>query len=174
VLEGIAVTDGGGIPAAASRAAAFAKLGYRTMLLMDDDRPLTDAERAPLDQAGATVLSWGLGHATEDSLFQHLDWPDALGLLAIAEEIWGAPRLEEGLRLHSNGQIDLRTCRAADLPVHRLLLARTAKAQDWFKRMDFGERVGQEILGPGWDRAAPELRTTIEAIYHWTRGGQNG
>jgi hypothetical protein len=173
-LEGIAVTDGGGIPGAARRAAAFSKLGYRTLLLMDDDRPLTTEERAPLDRAGTTVLSWGNGQATEDALFQGLAWPEVLGMVVIAEQIWGAPRLDECLRSYSDGQLDLAACRAADLPAHRLLLARTAKGQDWFKRIDFGERVGQEILGPGWEGASPALRAPVDALYLWTRGGQDG
>lgn len=173
-LEGIAVTDGGGIPAAAGRAAAFARLGYRTLLLMDDDRPLTPAERQPVDVAGVRIISWGNGQATEDALFFELGWPDVLGLLAIAEQIWGEAQLNESLRSYSNGQFDLATCRAEDLPTHRTILARTAKGQDWFKRIDFGERVGQEIVGPGWERSSPALQATVNAIYEWTRGGQNG
>lgn len=173
-LEGIAVTDGGGIPAAAARAAAFARLGYRTLLLMDDDRPLTPAERMPVELAGVRIISWGNGQATEDALFSQLGWPDVLGLLAIAEQIWGEARLNESLRSYSNGQFDLASCRAQDLPAHRVILARTAKGQDWLKRIDFGERVGREIVGPGWVRAGPSVQATVNAIWEWTRGGQNG
>lgn len=173
-LEGIAVTDGGGIPGAAGRAAAFAKLGYRTLLLMDDDRPLTPEEREPLDRNGASILSWGNGQATEDALFLGLGWPDVQRLVAIAEQTLGEARLDECLRSYSNGLLDLATCRGADLPAHRALLARTAKGQGWFKRIDFGERVGQEVVGPGWEMASPVVRATVSAIYDWTRGGQNG
>jgi len=173
-LEGIDIADGGGIPQAAARASAFAKLGYRTLLLMDDDRPLTPMERVPVDREGASIVSWGNGQATEDALFLGLDWPDVLALLAIAEQIWTEGRLNESLRSYSNGHLDLATCRAADLPAHRVLFARTAKGQDWFKRLDFGERVGQEILGPGSERASPTLQATVNAIYRWTRGGQDG
>lgn len=170
-LEGVAVTDGGGIPAAAARAAAFARLGYRTLLLMDDDRPLAPAERLPAELAGVRIISWGNGQATEDALFSQLGWLDVLGLLAIAEQIWGEARLNESLRSYSNGQFDLAACRAQDLPAHRAILARTAKGQDWFKRIDFGERVGQEIVGPGWERAGPSVKAVVSAIWQWTRGG---
>jgi hypothetical protein len=173
-LEGITVTDGGGIPQAAARAAAFAKLGYRTLLLMDDDRPLTPEERAPVDRQGAVVISWGNGQATEDALFGGLGWPEVLSLVDIAEQIWSAARVNDWVRSYSNGQLDLAGCRAADQPAHRAVLVRAAKGQDWFKRIDFGERVGQEILGPGWDRASPDVQGIVNAIYEWTRGGADG
>lgn len=173
-LAGIAITNGCGIPQAASRAAAFAKLGYRTLLLMDDDRPLNAGERAPLDNAGVNIISWGNGYATEDALFQWLSWPEILGLLAIAEEVWGAGSLDQWLCSYSDGQLSLAACRQEDQPAHRALLARAAKAKSWFKRMDFGERVGEEVVGPGWAGASQQLKTTITAIYNWTRGVQNG
>jgi hypothetical protein len=170
-LRGITVADGGGVPHAAARAAAFAKLGYRTLLLIDDDRPLTPEERTRVEQAGASILSWGNAQATEDALFSGLAWVDVQALLTIAEEIWGATRLNDNLRSYSDGQIDFVMCRAVDQPAHRELLATTAKRQDWFKRIDFGERVAQEVLGPGWPRATPELRATVEQLYLWSRGG---
>ena len=173
-LEGIAVSDGGGIPKAATRAAAFAKLGYRTLLLMDDDRPLTPAERAPIDREGASVITWGNGQATEEALFNELGWPDVLTLLDIAVQIWNEAHLDQCVRTTTNGRLNLAMCRANDQPDHRTHLALSAKAHGWFKRIDFGERVGQEVLGPGWDRASPSLQATVTAIYEWTRGGQDG
>ena len=170
-LCGIAVADGGGIPQAATRATILAKLGYRTMLFMDDDRALTLDERAPVDQAGVTITSWGNGRATEDALFSGLAWVDVQALVAIAVEIWGEARLDQNLRSYSDGRIDFATCRGVDQRHHRDLLARTAKGQDWFKRIEFGERVAQEVLGPGLPRATVELQATIEQLYQWSRGG---
>ena len=172
-LEGIALTNGGGVPQAATRAAAFGTLGYRTLLLVDDDRPLTPEERAPVDRAGATVISWGGGNATEDALFLGLAWTEVQTLIAIAEQIWEPGHIDQWLRSYSDGRLNLEACRTNDRPEHRSLLASTAKAKDWFKRIDFGERVGFEVVGPGWARATPQLRETVNAIYHWTRGGQN-
>lgn len=173
-LAGVAITDGRGIPQAAARAVAFAKLGYRTMLLMDDDRPLSPGERVPVDEAGVNIIAWGNGFATEDALFQWLAWPDVLVLLTIAEQVWGEGSLDRWLCSYSTGQLNLAACRHADLPTHRALLAQTAKAQSWFKRIDFGERVGEEVVGPGWVGADQQLKATINAIYDWTRGVQNG
>lgn len=172
-LEGIAISNGEGVPQAASRATAFSKLGYRTLLLIDDDRPLTPAERAPVDQEGASVITWGNGQSTEDALFAGLGWPDVLALLDIAEQCWGETHLNHCLRSVSDGRLDLGTCRETDLPEHRGHLALASKRHDWFKRIDFGERVGQEVLGPGWQRATQSLQATVNAIYDWTRGGQD-
>lgn len=173
-LAGVAITNGCGMPQAAGRAAAFAKLGYRTLLLMDDDRPLSAGEHAPLDDAGVNIISWGNGFATEDALFGWLAWPEVLALLIIAEQVWGEGSLDRWLCSYSNGQLNLAACRQSDEPAHRALLAQTAKAKSWFKRMDFGERVGEEVLGPGWAGASQQLKTAINAIYDWTRGVQNG
>lgn len=173
-LAGISIANGGGIPQAASRATAYAKLGYRTVLLMDDDRPLTTSERAPLEAAGATVISWSGGHATEQALLHGLSWPSVLLMLNIAAEIWGADHLERCVRTVSKDAHSFDECRAQDLPEHRDILALAAKQYDWFKKIDFGERVGLEVIGPGLDSAAAGLRATITEIYEWTRSGQNG
>lgn len=173
-LAGVSITNGCGIPQAASRAVAFAKLGYRTLLLMDDDHPLSAVERARLDDTGVNIISWGNGFATEDALFQWLAWPEVLALLTIAEQVWGEGSLDQWLCSYSDGRLDLAACRQADHMANRELLARTAKAQSWFKRMDFGERVGEEVLGPGWAGASQQLKATVSAIYNWTRGDRNG
>lgn len=173
-LAGISIANGGGVPQAASRATAYAKLGYRTILFMDDDRPLTDPEREPAEAAGVEVISWGGGNATENALFRGLSWPSVLLMLDIAAEVWGVTHLETCVRAASNGAHSLEACRAQDLPEHREVLALAAKQHGWFKRIDFGERVGQEVIGPGWGSAAPGLQATITRIYERTRSGQNG
>jgi hypothetical protein len=173
-MAGISIANGGGIPQAASRATAYAKLGYRTILFMDDDRPLTDAEREPVEEAGAIVISWGAGHATEQALFHGLSWPSVLLMLNIAAEIWDTAHLETCVRAVSNGDHSFDACRAQDLPGHRDILALAAKQHGWFKRIDFGERVGQEVIGPGRANATAGLQAIITEIYERTRSGQNG
>jgi hypothetical protein len=173
-LAGISIANGGGIPQAASRATAYAKLGYRTVLLMDDDRPLTGPEREPLEEAGATVISWGGGHATEHALFHGLSWQSVVSMLNIATETWDAAHLETCVRTVSAGVRSFEECRAQDLPDHREALAMAAKQHGWFKRIDYGERVGEEVVGPGFSSATAGLQATITAIYEWTRSGQNG
>lgn len=172
-LQGIAISDGGGIPQAATRAAAFGKLGYRVMLLMDDDRPLTPGERQAVEREGVSVITWGNGQATEEALFNGLEWADVVSLLDIAVQIWGEVHVSQCVGNVSGGRLDLATCRASEQQDHREHLARAAKEHGWFKRIDFGERVGQEVLGPGWERASAHLQATVTAIYDWTRGGQN-
>lgn len=170
--QGIAAADGGGIPRAANRATAFGSLGYRTLLFMDDDRPLTEHEAKPLAPAGVTVLSWGEGRATEDALFHWLAWEDVLRLITVSAECMGdQERLDLSIRTASNGEFALATCRARDTIPHRHALANAARRDDWFKRIDHAERIGAEILGPGAERASPELRATVSALFDWTRGG---
>lgn len=170
-MAGISIANGGGIPQAASRATAYAKLGYRTILLMDDDRPLTGPERESVEEAGATVISWGAGNATEQALFHGLSWPSVQLMLNIAAETWDAAHLETCVQAVSNGALSFDACRAQDLPGHRDILALAAKQNGWFKRIDFGERVGQEVVGPGWVNAAAGLQATITEIYERTRSG---
>jgi putative ATP-dependent endonuclease of OLD family len=171
--QGIGVTDGGGIPKAAKPATTFASLGYRTALFMDDDRQLTEEEAEPLGPVGVTVLSWGEGRATEDALFLGLDWPEVLQLLALSADCAGGePVLDLSVRTHSNG-LTLAACRAEDTVANRQALANAAKRDDWFKRIDHAERIGQEILGPGAERASAALRGTVTALFEWTRGGPN-
>lgn len=173
-LAGISIANGGGIPQAASRATAYAKLGYRTALLMDDDRPLTDPEREQVEAAGVQVISWGGGQATENALFNGLSWQSVLRMLDISIETWDVAHLETCVRSASNGAHSFEGCRVQDLPAHRETLALAAKQYGWFKRIDFGERIAQEVIGPGWANAAVDLRATITEIYEWTRSGQNG
>lgn len=169
-FQSIAVADGQGIPQAGPRASAFAQLGYRTALLMDDDRPLTPDERAPVDAAGVRVVSWGMGQATENALFTGLAWADVLRLMAMAEDIYGRQALDLALRTHNNG-LTIEACLAEDQAEYRQALGLTAKQQGWFKRIDFGERVGREVVGPGVGRASAGLQATVAQIRTWIDGG---
>jgi len=165
-FQSIAVADGQGIPQSGPRASAFAQLGYRTALLMDDDRPFTPEEGAPVDAAGVQIISWGAGQATEDALFAGMAWADVVRLMTFAEEIYDRQTLDMGVRTHNNG-LTLDACLADDQAAHRRALGLAAKQQGWFKRIDFGERVGRDVLGPGLARAGEGLQNTVAQIRAW-------
>lgn len=71
---GVALVDcGGGDPDRPfARATAFQSLGYRVMVLRDDDKKPTPAIEQAFVQKGGTVVAYRAGRALEDELFGSL------------------------------------------------------------------------------------------------------
>jgi hypothetical protein len=170
-LCGVALTNGAGIPQAVERANTFSALGYRTLLVMDSDRPLMPDQLQACQQAATHIIEWGGAQATEDALFTGLAWLDVLALLNVAEATWTTALLETNLRSHSVGRLGLDDCRSAETREHRELLALTAKRQAWFKRIDFGEQIGRDVLGPALLRASAALQAIFQQLRTWVDDG---
>lgn len=95
--SGVALVDGGGDPTVFAVALHFARLGYRTAVLTDSDRPMDKKTFEELVTCGVRHFSWGQSRCTEEELFCGL--PVALlgDLLALIAESITLPRLLQEL-----------------------------------------------------------------------------
>ncbi|ANP73044.1 ATP-dependent nuclease [Cryobacterium arcticum] len=161
--NGVAVANGNG-SVAPYRAAVLAKLGYDVVLFIDNDERTIDAAATKASEAGAAVLRWRKGNATENEMVDAMGAPLLTKLLAVAVEV----RVDEatvrsdllnagnkGLRISG---LDVESWISVDgftLESARALIANTALKSKWFKSVGAGRTLGVFI-----NRYAGELRQT--------------
>jgi hypothetical protein len=156
-LSGVALADGGGTDSA-SRAAAFAAMGYDVALLVDSDCDLEPGPEA-LEAAGAVVLRWNGACATEERLTLDLPWEGVVEMVALAqaergaESVRGAVATRLDIPAHAlpMNPHDWRTLEAGELRV-RAAVGSAAKKhkgngrEGWFKRVDLAHELGGIIV----------------------------
>lgn len=169
---GVALADGHG-ETTYRRANALAKLGYRTLILRDDDKAPNAAEAAEFAAAGGTVISWRSGRALEQELFASLSDAAVQKLTEAAVENIGDQIVDAQIRSGSSNTLDLATCRAGVSPASREALGKAAKSNKapWFKTVTDMEAVGREIVGPDLPGADAGFRALIDSLVTWTGHG---
>ncbi|MBI2240659.1 MAG: ATP-binding protein [Magnetospirillum gryphiswaldense] len=166
---GVTAADGGGSEAA-SRALAFASMGYRTALLRDNDRELAEDKRRELATAGVPIFEWEGGLMFEAALFHWCPDDTIAALLAIAADTRGEETIEADIRSGSAGAFGHAECnRAPVTPQVREMLGVVAGRRSWFKLIEPGERIGREVVGPKSNLFADGFRGVIWALYNWVR-----
>ena len=173
---GVAVVDcGGGEPDRMyARAGVFQSLGYRAMVLRDDDKQPTPAVHETFLRNGGTVIAYRAGRALEDELFGSLT-PDACKkLLAYAEELHG-DLIHEHLRTVSKNTLTVRQVLdeiqdTGDLaPERRAILGQAARIRKagWFKSISWMEDVARTIVAPDLRSCDPGFRALMNQAFGW-------
>lgn len=177
---GVALVDsGGGNPDKPfSRAAAFQSLGYRVMVLRDDDiQPSPEVEQT-FTQHGGVVSTYRPDRALEDELFLSLSPSACQNLITYAHELHGDVT-HEHLRTVSNNTLsfemiwnEVRDAGAIG-PQSRLLLGRASRIRKagWFKSISWMEEAARNIVGPDLNFCDPEFRSILDGIFEWARNG---
>jgi putative AbiEii toxin of type IV toxin-antitoxin system len=179
LLGVVAVSGEGG--AAPEAARQLAKLGYRTALFGDSDKPISPPEEA-VRAAGAEVLLWGGKMATEQRIAADVPIAALQALLKLAGEIRSEQSCTDSCKTQlaalganqaavtgiviadwqRNG-IDESTLRAA--------IGKAAKASGWFKNLNDGERLAELVVAALPDLENTRLRSTLRALEKWVYGG---
>lgn len=155
------------------RASVFQRLGYRCMVLRDDDKPpQTEVDKAFVD-AGGYVIAWQAGRALEDELFGSLAVGTCQALLTYAVELH-ADLVDEHLKSASNGACNLAVVLAEMRTNHlqqqtRIWLGKAARTRNagWFKSISWMEHAARTIIGPGLQYADKTFYDRITAFYQW-------
>ena len=173
---GVALADGHG-DTTYRRANALATLGYRTLILRDDDKDPDAAEAAAFIAAGGTVLAWRNRRALEEELFASLSDGAVSKLVEAAVENVGEERVEANIKSTSSNSLDLTQVRAAVTAATREALGKAAKSNSksrkpgWFKSVTAMEGVAREIVGPDLATSDPDFRAIIERLFMWVADG---
>lgn len=153
---GTVIVNGGGGTQPTQRAQTFQRLGYPTLLLMDNDDRAVDTEAEAASTAGVTVERWSLGNALEDEIVQTLSADGLQALVNLAVELRG----EESVRAAVSSRLGDKTITgtdisqwqaeaAADDATLRTAIAGAAKGKKdnaWFKREDAGEALAAVVV----------------------------
>lgn len=172
--HGVFPCDGGGNANMLDRARAFALLGYRTALLHDSDDPLNTRKAAAAVDAGVSFFCWEAGCSTEQQLFRSLPSASSVELLRLATETRGEDGLRDQIHNHSKGAFTLLDCIERFHDDMRHVLGMATKRAESFKRVEYGERVGREILGPALDSCGGHLGATANSLRAWIVGASQG
>lgn len=166
---GGALVDAGGVSKIYGRAAAFLALGYRTMVLRDDDEQPDLMVEADFQLNGGELVKWRPGLALEDELFHGIRAADIDRLLDYAVDIHGDDHVSSKISTISQGSKNLVSARGDTSPANRTLLASASRAKKsgWFKQVGWMEHVGREILGPGLAEFQQPVQDQIRGIFDW-------
>jgi len=171
------VDAGGGSPDQCFiRGELFLKLGYRVLVFVDADKPVSTVglvER--FVSAGGQYLTWRPGLALEDELFLHSSNDAVHALLNKADEMVGRELMAEHVKSKSNGQVTLAAIEAERLnggytPASRALLGLAARnnKNGWFKSVSGFQEIAKEIIGPQQANAEAGFVQIMNQLWGWT------
>ncbi|MFL1484796.1 ATP-dependent nuclease [Marinobacter sp. LN3S78] len=177
---GVTLVDCGGGDADRpyARASAFQQLGYRVMVLRDDDKQPTPAVQRSFMVQGGAVVAYREGRALEDELFSSLSPAACQALITNAYELHG-DLIHEHLRTVSNNavtfdavweEIDQTGALSAET---RAVLGRAARIRKagWFKSISWMEEVARTIVGPDLGLCDPGFRELMDNVFRWAAYG---
>lgn len=172
------VDAGGGSPDQCFiRGEAFLKLGYRVLVFIDADKPITTLgliER--FLAAGGQYITWRPGLALEDELFRYSSNDAVHELLNRAEVMVGRELMAEHIKSKSNGQVTLEAIEAEWVnggytSASRSLLGMAAgnSKNGWFKSVSGFQEITRDIVGPHLADAEPSFAQIVNLqLWGWT------
>ena len=177
---GVALVDcGGGEPDRPyARAAAFQSLGYRVMVLRDDDKKPASAVEQAFVENGGTVVAYRAGRALEDELFGSLTPVACQRLIGYANELHG-DLIVEHLRTVSNNMLTFQQVwdeiqNTGHLSAEcRAILGQAARIRKagWFKSISWMEDVARTIVAPDLHLCDQGFRALMDQVFGWATDG---
>ncbi|MEY8175036.1 ATP-dependent nuclease [Burkholderia multivorans] len=173
------VNVGGGDPDRCfSRGLALQRLGYRVLVLVDADKPPSEAAVQSYTQQGGEILTWREGRALEDELFLSLPDRAVDALLQRAVELLDEELVAAHIQAHFRGAITLahiREQRSAGAPYpldvrQALGLISRNRKNGWFKSVTKFEDIARDIVGPYLDSVETSFRELVDRLYWWAHG----
>jgi len=158
--------DGGG-SSMIERAHIFARMGYRTALLMDSDVTYGTDVYAALQTAGVSVFRWLDGYSTEAALFASIPASHIPALLGIACDWRTADSVDSKIRNVSGNHYSLQSCCSSFTEAMRPILGKCAGDGKWFKDIEPAERALREVVSPVWTQANSLLTGPINQLWQW-------
>jgi hypothetical protein len=156
---GTVLVNGQGGTQPTQRAQTFQRLGYPTLMLVDNDDRSVDQSVGAAETTGVTIKRWTHGHALEDEVIQTLSADGLQEVVVLAVELKG----EESVRAAVSARLSDVSLSGTDIagwqvqasvdePTVRSAIAdaATAKGKEWFKREDRGEELAKVVVAH-WD-----------------------
>ena len=177
--KGVAFVDsGGGTPDKAyARATVFQSLGYKVLVLRDDDeKPTLEVEKAFVGRGGK-FMTWSDGFALEDELFASVPASCAQKMLAYAIELHGQQRIEGHLTNTSGdssayAKVSLQVATNSLSDESRTLLGKASRVRKagWFKSISWMETVARDMIFPDWQSLRPAFQKQFMDLHGWANG----
>jgi hypothetical protein len=169
----IAVSVGGGSPEKGFlRGQALRALGYRTIVLVDNDKPTSSAIIAAHQAVGGRHIQWEANRATEHELFLSLGDGAVRQLLERAVEVRGRASVADSIRSRSQqqrtlDQIERESYVGGFDAALRQFLGEVAHKSEWFKQQGIFEAIAREIVGPSFGQTSPSFQQHMNHLFGW-------
>jgi putative ATP-dependent endonuclease of the OLD family len=177
--KGVAFVDsGGGTPDKAyARATVFQSLGYKVLVLRDDDEKPTPEVETAFVARGGEFMTWSDGFALEDELFACVPASCAQKMLAYAVELHGQQRIEGHLTNTSGdssayAKVSLQVATNSLSDESRTLLGKASRVRraGWFKSISWMETVARDMIFPDWQSLRPAFQKQFMDLHCWANG----
>jgi putative ATP-dependent endonuclease of OLD family len=160
---GIVAIDGEGSSATAT-ACRFAKMGFRVAAVLDSDRDIPEADLA---SAGVHALLWAGKVCTERRIAEDLPWLALMQCVRQAIDNKTTRAVVDSLRSRINRDLPDDPDAWDEKADLRTAIGKSAKANDWFKRIDWGEALGGAVAKHLGSISTSDLASKIEALRVW-------
>ena len=176
---GVGTALGGGGDQFFTLAKFLKKCGYDVCILMDSDVENQEEEKNKVEALGIPVFSWDKGFAIEEQIFHDFSIETIETLIMFATEEKSFDHViakmnnrfcdDEKIHYISEGGIRIKDNATKD---QLTALGKLAKDNNWFKRIDRGQRVG-EIIFADFDKLEDRgFKTTINALKTWVTANE--
>jgi ABC-type branched-subunit amino acid transport system ATPase component len=154
------------------RGLALLRLGYRVIVVVDNDVAFDRAAVHAFADAGGRCITWQDGRSLEDELFLSLDANGVAMLLDRAIALNTRDKVAAQIQSFSENRASLAAIQAENLDAgiqaeSRQLLGKIAHKKSWFKTQSIYEDVGREIVGPSLAAATENFRQQIVDLFTW-------
>lgn len=178
---GSLIDVGGGDPdRCLNRGMTLMALGYRVYVLIDADKPATQAAIDAFTKARGTGCAWRPGRALEDELFLSLPNTGIDALLRKATDLMDDAQVDAHLQSVSQGAVNLASVRAegfdsgySEATRTLLGLASKRKGNSWFKSVTKFEGVARDIVGPSLTGSDPDFLAKVDHLRGWMHAPGN-
>lgn len=170
------VNVGGGEPDRCFiRGLAMLLLGYRVLVLVDADKPPTQAVVNSYTAAGGQLITWRPTRALEDELFLSLSDTGVDSMLQLALEFVDRELIAAQISSQSQGRITLddiylqrQLQQSYTLEMRQLLgLVSRHRKNGWFKSLSKFEVLAKSVVGPNMQTAEPGFIALVNELFRW-------
>lgn len=158
-MLGISLVDGKG-----DSFVQYSKLlksaGYDTCVFCDSDKELINIQKSNLLDAGIKVIDCDEGNSIEKQIFNDATWETINALVDYAISLRGEESILNQLSLKSKEELK-------DSKNTRVLLGQKSNKKVWFKRIEYGQRVGEIFLERIDDITDSTLGNQYEELMKW-------
>lgn len=146
---GVSIADGNGSQAVAT-ACALADLGFSVALLRDSDVSLSPAQATQIQARAIPLFEWAGQMATEDRILEDASQPSVQAILDVCYSEHGEAQVLNMIRTPLSAPPLQASFLSWNVPGksdsdYRKAIARAAKQNAWFKRIEPGEQLAHIV-----------------------------
>ena len=158
-MLGISLVDGKG-----DSFVQYSKLlksaGYDACVFCDSDKESINIQKSTLLNAGIKVIDCDEGNSIEEQIFNDTPWETIEALVDYAINLKGEESILHQLSLKSKEELK-------DSKNTRVLLGQKSNKKVWFKRIEYGQRVGEIFLEQIDDITDSTLGNQYNELMKW-------